>query len=334
MAKTKLVESKKNDNFILDGLIEKYGNIIYDYSDVINVKKELVSVSPSVDFCLGGGVQSGDLFLLAGPAKGGKTTTMLQMASNGNEKYGKKIFFANIEARLTARSLKGIHNLKEDNFKVIQSNSDKILTGEEHLSIIENIIKTHPNSIVLVDSLSAICPESESTDILTGQFRAGSPRLFSAFCKRIRQILTCNNVILCGTLHMMASMNTGYGRQTMSDGGYKLKYNSDVFLEIRYIEPYENGTEQIGQKIHWQCSWASLGPPNRKAIGYIRYNYGLDNIMENIEFGVQLGLIGKAGSWFSLGDIKCQGQEKLRSALLEAPESLKSLELEVKNMLV
>lgn len=339
MAKIKLAEPKEEspNSLILDSICSKYGNIIRSFDEVVEKQRKTISFGPSLDFALSGGVKEGNLVLLAGPPKAGKTSSMLQLGANFQDgSSNRQVFFANIEARLDSRNLLGVHNLKPENFKVIESNRDKILSGEEHLRIIESIIKSYPDSIILIDSLSAICPESESVDDLTGQVRSGGPRLLSQFCKRMRQILSVNNVTLVATIHVITN-TSGYGKAFLSDSGMKVKYYSDIFLEIRNFEPWKAGgddTEQIGQKVNWQCTWSSTGAPNRRVTSYIRYGYGIDNIMENVEFGVQLGLILKAGSWFSFGDIKCQGQEKLRTALLENPQQLELLGEQVKEMLV
>lgn len=333
--KTKLAEEKtEDDNLIFNSIIKEYGNILKSYSDVADEDKKIIPFSPALNFALGGGVAEGDLMLLAGKPKSGKSTSALQFAANA-QSVGKHIFFANIECRLGARNLKGIHNLKPEKFTIIDSNRDKILTAEENLSIIENLAQTQPDSVIIIDSLSSLCPLAEKTEKITSQFRASGPRLLSAFLKRIRPVLSVNKIIMIGTLHLITNSGGGPGPAFLADGGLKVRYYSDICLEIKYTEPWLSNTgDQIGQKIHWHCPWSSLSVPGRKVTSFLRYGHGLDNEMELIEFGEQLGLISKAGSWFSYNDIKCQGQEKLRTALLENPIQLELLGKQVKEMLV
>lgn len=326
-------EYTEPNNLVLDAIIKKYGNILKSYDDVIDTKKQIISFSPALDFAIGGGIQEGDLVLLSGKPKSGKSSSALQFAANA-QAFGKHIFFANIECRLGARNLQGIHNLKQDKFTIIDSNRDKILSAEENLSIIENIAQSHPESVIIIDSLSALCPVAEKTEEITAQFRAGTPKLLSAFFKRIRPVLTVNNVILIGTIHMITNSGGGPGPVNIADSGLKVRYYSDVCLDIKWSEPWQaSDNEQIGQKIHWNCTWASLHSPGRKVTSYLRYGYGLDNTMELIEFAEQLGLITKGGAWYSYKDIKYQGQEKMRLALLDNPTLLAELETSVHEML-
>jgi hypothetical protein len=54
-----------------------------------------------------------------------------------------------------------------------------------------------------------------------------------------------------------------------------------------------------------------------------------DDIKEYISLGLDMAIIEKGGAWYTFGELKAQGEEKLRNALIENPEKLKELKAAV-----
>ena len=84
---------------------------------------------------------------------------------------------------------------------------------------------------------------------------------------------------------------------------------------------------------------SALGPPGGKITSYLRYGQGIDCETELVTLASDLGLISKAGAWytFSFSDKedkpKFQGVEKCRLALLEDDELKKCLSQSINDML-
>lgn len=313
------------NNSISKELIKKYGNVFLNGNHIIERKRDIISVSPKIDLVIGGGVCSGSVFTLAGKPKCGKSQTSLSVARNAQIR-GYKIFYIDIENRLKARDLVGIKDLKADEVDVVRSVRGKILTGEEYLEITENLINSHPKSVIIADSISQLCLESEHTSDLDKRDRSPGAGLMAKFIKRNAGAISVNDIILICIQHLIANLgNTnGHGPQFVKSGGNKVQFQGDLGLIAKSVkydkigEKNDIGQKSLGQEVEWFVEFSSLSAPCSTATSYIRYGRGVCDITENIQLAIELGLIegGGSGGWMSLaylgeGCKKMQGQEKL-----------------------
>ena len=73
-----------------------------------------------------------------------------------------------------------------------------------------------------------------------------------------------------------------------------------------------------------------LAPPFREAELEIYFGRGLDPVADLVNVAVAAGVIEKAGSWFSYGELRLgQGKEKAAEALRERPELLEEIRAKV-----
>lgn len=308
---------------------KKHGaEVLLNASGIIDIERKIISVSPAMDVALGGGIPEGSWVLLSGLPKVGKTTTALQIAANAQQQYNKQIFIGNVEHRITKRELEGIHGLDISKIEIIQSQKGKILMAQDFLQEFTNIVKTMPGCILIVDSSSALCAEKEFTEDITAQARNEGPKLLANFCRKMASIVPVQDVILIIIQHLIAN-TSGYGSPYYEDGGNKIQYQADIKLRCSSFQKWNavqnDDTTRIGQILNWQVVTSSLGPPGGKVQSYMRYGYGIDDIKEMIGLGLDLGLIEKGGAWYTFGDLKVQGEEKLRTAVAEQPELLNQL---------
>lgn len=328
MAKKKEQEVEVDLNVVaekaIDDMIKKYGDIFESGQQVIDRKRQIISVSPAIDIALRGGVPEGCLVILTGREKLGKTQTGLAMAANA-QKMGKKVFYINVEARLGEKDITGSHQLSIDpaQFQCIRSRPGNMLTAEKFLGIAHDLCNTQHGAFILVDSFSALCSEAEFTGSMEEQQRADVAKLTKKFCRKVSQILPINNVTLVGITHVQADPS-GQTKGYRESGGSGLAYQHDVKLWAKYKKFWKlsDDADPIGQEVYWDISTSALGPPGGKAVSWLRYGYGLDKEMEVIDLASDCGFITKKGAWLSIEgtDIKECGKEKFRDRLLEKPE--------------
>jgi len=74
-----------------------------------------------------------------------------------------------------------------------------------------------------------------------------------------------------------------------------------------------------------------MAPPFRQAEFEITYGEGTNHLAEVIDLGVEIGAVGKAGSWYSYGDEKI-GQGKANSVLYlkENPAIAEEIEAKIR----
>jgi len=308
------------------------------YEEKLSLKK--LSVSPALDFALNGGIQEGSWLIATGLPKTGKTSSMLHLAANA-QKEGRAVIYLDAEGRLKSYNLDGI-DLDLDKMKIVRSPDGNILSAEEFLSIIENLIQQeeYKGALVIIDSMSSLIPSRDLGTMVDGERRPGLPKILSDFTKRMGQILPQTKTILILIGHVIAN-TSGYGKKYIADGGIKIRYQADTIINVKKSDPWMVDGQKIGQIILWDIETSSLGASGTNAISYFRYGKGLDGTQEIIELADSFDIVEKAGAWYSLPFMskydkdyeekkyKFQGVNKLYDFLENNIEAMKNLETEL-----
>lgn len=304
---------------------KKYGiNIVSSARHIVDNPRDTVSISPAFDIGLGGQIPKGTMAMFSALYSYGKTTTALTFAANA-QKAGMEVYYDNIEHKLQRRDLLGIKGLNIEGLHIIESVSGKILSAEDHLQIEDSILNNETNVMVIQDSSSQLCSAEEFSCDIGEKKRAPGAVLLAQFTKKMQSVLPVNNNILVCIVHMIANTGGMYGGLTES-GGNKIKYAASMHVRAKTMEFLNTGNnDPYGQKVVWEIQKSPIGPPKCKIESFIRYGTGVDEILELINLGVQLGIIQQGGSWFTLEDKKVQGQEKLYKLLYDDVELLKLL---------
>ena len=277
------------------GKVVRSGNTVFDESENL----EVIPVTPALDLALGGGIKEGSWVILTGDPKSGKTTTALQFAATCQSKeYGERpIVYINAEGRLKSMNLGGIKGLEKEKIKIVES-EDEPISAEDYLDIVEKYVRAEPNCVVIIDSVSSLIPSRELMDEVSGQFRAGLPKILSNFTKRLGNVVPRQKSIIIMITHFIAN-TTGYGKTKIADSGVKIRYQVDTHLEIKNTRPWEAGGKQIGQMVNWRVLCSSAGGfPGGEAQSWIKYGIGIDRTQEIINMALEFGLVSKAGAWY------------------------------------
>jgi recombination protein RecA len=318
-------------------------NVMLTANAVIDKTLVTIPVSPALDVVLNGGIPEGSFVIFTGQPKCGKTTTSLDFCAtaqkkeyaHGSFKDGREVYYLNIEGRLKKRDLEGIPGLNLEKFNIIGSQEGKILHAEEYLQIAERIINEVPGSVVIIDSYSALCTETEITSDMNKMQRADGAKLLAKFCRKVANVIPVNRNIVIGITHQMGNPGMGHS-EWKEKSGQAIAYQTDIKIKANYFSPWNLTTDspQIGQEVHWQVVCSALGAPGGKITSYLRYGQGIDKQMELLTLAVDLGLISKGGAWYTISSVeekpKFQGLEKTRQYLLDHPEVYNDLWTKVK----
>ena len=99
---------------------------------------------------------------------------------------------------------------------------------------------------------------------------------------------------------------------------------------MRRIETLKNGTEMVGNRTRAKIVKNKVAPPFKEAEFDILYGQGISKVGEIIDLAVKLGLIDKAGAWFTVGDTRLQGRDNVKAYLQENPEACARLEQQIR----
>ena len=291
----------------------------------------------SLDIALSGGIPEATSVLLSGKPKVGKTTLALHYVQQCHRQDpSKQAFFFDVEGRLRTELLDCFPDINRENLSVIRSNSTKILSAEDYLNLIFQTLKDSEKCICILDSIAALCPEGElSSNIGESVRMAGTATLMYKIFKRVSQILPVTHSTFIALTHMIANPNPGPGKKSYAVGGNAPQYGASVWLEGAWKQDIDDSANKtIGQNAHFNVIASALGPPGAEVTVPIIYGRGVDERMDLFNVCCELGLIQKAGAWYSVNGIKekLQGQLAVVEALRKNDELYKSLLLQVETM--
>lgn len=347
--------AKSKNGGPLAALNKKYNGAIKTGLDLFedpDIQRGVISISPSLDLALGGGVKEGSWVIISGDPKQGKSTSVLHLLKNAIDDKRQVVYF-DVENRLDTQLMSTIMGLEPEALPIVSpvckdkdgKQIGKVITAEEYLSTVEALCQSPDfrGGVIAIDSLSAMICKAEATGELSGTTRSGLPKLISQFCKRVSPVARANRVTLVFVTHLIA--DTGPSMRTkMPDCGRKIQYQADTNIEIAFTKAWKEGSgdneRRIGHTIKWRVICSAMGAsPGTECDSYLRYGKGLDTNLEMVHIACDLGLITapEKGSWYTVDFLddqpKVQGINKVKSLLEENPEYMSLLKENIKEML-
>lgn len=298
----------------------------------------------SLDIALSGGIPDGTICLITGKPKSGKTTLCLEILRNA-QLENRPTYYINIEKRCTPSLLATIQGLDPSKLQVVPHKIDKPLTAEDYLNIIERIAKTQNRAVVVIDSIAALSTMTEQEeDIGSNKDMAGPAKLLSAFFRRAQQTVDAQDVILIFISQMMTNREPR-GPKWSEKGGLAIQYACSVWLKVTWIQQWDRNTETNapdGHDMHITVQSSAMGRPLLPCILPLRYGVGIDRIRDIVNTAENLGLIEKAGAWYSIPMFaengkdppKFQGLARLSNFLKKDSAKLEQLEKEVRSIVL
>jgi recombination protein RecA len=291
---------------------------------------EIISTgSLALDIALGvGGLPKGRIVEIYGPESSGKTTLTLQVIAQCQRMQG------------TAAFIDAEHALDPSYAKRIGVNVDDLLisqpdTGEQALEIADMLVRSGAVDIVIIDSVAALTPKAEIEGEMGDQHMGLQARLMSQALRKLTANIKRSNTLVIFINQIRMKIGIMFGNPETTTGGNALKFYASVRLDIRRIGSVKDGDEIVGSETRVKVVKNKVAPPFKQAEFDILYNEGISRESEIIHLGVQLGLIDKAGAWFSYGNQRIgQGKENARQFLKEHPEIAKEVEAKIRELTI
>ncbi|MCV2509593.1 MAG: recombinase RecA, partial [Neisseriaceae bacterium] len=122
-----------------------------------------------------------------------------------------------------------------------------------------------------------------------------------------------------------------FGNPETTTGGNALKFYSSVRLDIRRIGNIKKGEDILGSETRVKVVKNKVAPPFKQAEFDILYGEGISLEGELIDIGVKMGIVEKAGAWYSYNGNKIgQGKDNTRIWLKENPEIAHEIEMQIR----
>lgn len=290
------------------------------------VQIETISTgSVGLDIALGvGGLPKGRIIEIYGPEASGKTTIALQAIAACQASGGVAAFIdAEHALDVTYASALGV---QVDEMLLSQPDC-----GEQAMEIAETLTRSGAIDIVVVDSVAALVPRSELEGDM-GDARPGAQaRLMSQAMRKLTAAIHKSNTSMIFINQLRHKIGVMFGSPEVTSGGNALKFYASVRLDIRRIGAIKNGTDVVGNRTRVKVVKNKLAPPFRQAEFDILYGKGVSQVGEIIDLGLDLGLVRRSGSWYSVGDERVgQGRDNTIRFLQENEAMFQRLSMDVR----
>ena len=271
--------------------------------------------SLSLDMALGvGGLPRGRVIEIYGPESSGKTTLALQVVAEC-QKLGGAAAFIDAEHALDP-SYAGKLGVDIDELLVSQPD-----TGEQALEITDMLVRSSAVDVVVIDSVAALTPKAEIEGDMGDSHMGLQARLMSQALRKLTGNIKRSNTMVIFINQIRMKIGVMFGNPETTTGGNALKFYASVRLDIRRIGAIKRGDEVIGNETRVKGVKNKVAPPFKQCEFEILYGEGTSREGELIDLGVKLGMIDKAGAWYSYKDDRIgQGKDNSRTFLKEHPE--------------
>ncbi|MBQ6178559.1 MAG: recombinase RecA [Bacteroidales bacterium] len=286
------------------------------------------SGSVALDHALGiGGYPRGRIVEIYGPESSGKTTLAIHAIAQAQKAGG-------IAAMIDAE-----HAFDRTYAKALGVNLETLLisqpdNGEQALEIADNLIRSGAIDIVVIDSVAALTPKAEIEGEM-GDNKVGlQARLMSQALRKLTANIAKTNTCCIFINQLREKIGIMFGNPETTTGGNALKFYASVRIDVRRTTQLKDGEEALGNRTRVKVVKNKMAPPFKKAEFDIVFGEGISRVGEIIDLGVEYGVIGKSGSWFSYNDQKlAQGREAVKQLLKDNPELCDEIEAKLREAL-
>lgn len=173
------------------------------------------------------------------------------------------------------------------------------------------LIKTGDVRLVVIDTLDYLQPlaviKAESTD----QFMGGAAKANNRFIAHLIELCRkhdCTAIIVSQIRQKIG----GYGNPEIIGGGTSINYGPHIRVEIRREEILKDEAgNEYGHKAKMLTTKNKTAVPKKLAFSRLIWGDGFCKISDYLDIAIEDGVITKGGAWYSYGDLKIQGAEKM-----------------------
>ena len=281
--------------------------------------------SLALDAALGiGGVPKGRIIEIYGPESSGKTTLALHILAEA-QKMGGEVAFVDAEHALDPVYAAA---LGVDTDSMLVSQPD---TGEQALEITDALVRSGAVDAIVVDSVAALVPKQEIEGEMGDTFVGLQARLMSQALRKLAGTISKTNCVVIFINQLRMKIGVMYGNPETTTGGNALKFYSSVRLDVRRVEALKEGGNVVGNKTRVKVVKNKVAPPFREAYFDIMYGQGISKWGELVDLAVQMEIVQKSGSWFSMGEERIgQGKDSVKAFLQANPDVAEQVEAQVR----
>ncbi len=311
---------KKSSNTQLDAVLsqirKEFGDAAIMRMGDAEASKNIPIISTgalSLDLALGvGGLPRGRVVEVYGQESSGKTTLTLHVIANA-QKTGGLAAFVDAEHAMDPNYARRI-GVNLDDLLVSQPNS-----GEEALTITEQLIKSGALDVVVVDSVAALTPQAELDGSMGDSHMGLQARLMSQAMRKLTSAISQTKTLCLFTNQVRDKIGVMFGNPETTPGGKALKFYASVRLQVQRIGAIKDPAGAvIGNRTRVKVVKNKVAPPFTEAEFDILYARGISWEGSVLDAALTRNIVTKRGSWLSFG------AEQIGQGSIAATEFLRS----------
>ncbi len=285
--------------------------------------------SLALDAALGiGGIPKGRIIEIYGPESSGKTTLALHILAEV-QKMGGEVAFVDAEHALDPVYAAAL-GVDIDNMLVSQPDD-----GTQALEITDTLVRSGAVDAVVVDSVAALVPKQEIEGEMGDSFVGVQARLMSQALRKLAGSIAKTNCVVIFINQLRMKIGVMYGNPETTTGGTALKFYASVRLDVRRVESIKEGGNVIGNRTRVKVVKNKVAPPFREAYFDIMFGQGISKWGEMVDLAVEMDIVQKSGSWFSMGDERIgQGKDSVKTFLQANPDIAEDVEAKIREKLM
>src|SRR4030042_31231 len=277
--------------------------------------------SLALDLALGiGGIPKGRITEIFGPESSGKTTLAQHIIAEAQKKGGTVAYIDAEHALDPAYAANCGVNVND----LLISQPD---TGEQALEITEALVRSSAVDAIIIDSVAALVPRAEIEGDMGDPQMGLQARLMSQALRKLAAAIGRAGTAVVFINQLREKVGIVFGNPEVTTGGRALKFYSSIRLELRRAETIKQGNEAIGSRVKAKVVKNKVAPPFRSAELDLMFDHGISKEGNILDIAVELGIINKAGAFFSYGDTRLgRGRESAKQYLRGNPALAQEIE--------
>jgi len=180
--------------------------------------------------------------------------------------------------------------------------------------------------------VAALVPRAEIEGEMGDSHMGLQARLMSQALRKLTGSVSKSGCMVIFINQIRMKIGVMFGSPETTAGGNALKFYSSCRLDIRRIGAIKDKEEIVGNQTRVKVVKNKVAPPFKVVEFDIMYGEGISKLGELVDTGVKLGIIDKAGAWFSYnGDKVGQGRENSKIFLKENPKIANEVEAKIRD---
>ncbi|MBP5177899.1 MAG: DNA recombination/repair protein RecA, partial [Clostridia bacterium] len=160
-------------------------------------------------------------------------------------------------------------------------------------------------------------------------------RLMSQALRKLTAITNKSKTCVIFINQLREKVGIMFGNPETTPGGKALKFYSSIRIDVRKSDTLKDASGMIGNRTKAKVVKNKLAPPFKTAEFDIIYGKGVSESGCVIDMGVELDIVEKSGSWFSIdGEKIAQGREKAKEYLESNPAVMADIEARIREKLL